>query len=178
VLRNAFFGAARDHVERDGLVALRDGDERRGFDMAGLRDPKSFGSGIRRRVLETYGDKSVTWRPYREISDAEWERVKELVPELRPRENARGRKGVDARAVLNGALWVFANNEPWAALPICFPSYQTCHRRWKIWLDTGAFEHMIKMLYGGAARELMATVQSRVLGNEVTQPARRRHAGY
>jgi transposase len=107
------------------------------------------------------------WKLYREVTDEEWASVSDLVPELRPREETRGRKAVNARAVLNGALWVFANDRPWAALPPHFPSYQTCHRRWKAWLDSGAFEQMVRMLFGPAADDVMAAVRVRLARSDV-----------
>jgi transposase len=96
------------------------------------------------------------------VTDGEWDRVRELVPELQPLMELRGRKGIDARMVLNSALWVFAYDKPWAALPGCFPAYQSCHRRWKLWLDAGAFERIAEVLFGNAAGEFMITVRRRI----------------
>ncbi|MEX3693289.1 transposase [Paraburkholderia sp. BR14263] len=101
------------------------------------------------------------WKPYRDVTDEEWAFVRGMIPEMRPREDKRGRKGADARAVFNGALWVFANDMPWSALPSRFPPYKTCHRRWRLWSECGAFERMAKLLFGAAADDLLATVRRR-----------------
>jgi len=101
------------------------------------------------------------WKLYREVTDEEWECVRDMIPELRPRGEKRGRKGVDARAVLNGALWVLVTNKSWAELPDSFPPYKTCHRRWTTWCESGEFERIVKLLFGAAADDLMATVRRR-----------------
>jgi transposase len=45
-------------------------------------------------------------KPYRDMSDEEWQMVAPLLPELRPRSELRGRPLANTRAVLNGVLWV------------------------------------------------------------------------
>jgi transposase len=122
---------------------------------------------ITRKVLRERLRMGPMWKPYREVTDDEWAGVSELIPELRPRKETRGRRSVDARAVLNGALWVLANNRPWAELPPHFPSYQTCHRRWKAWLDGGAFERMVRLLFGKAANDVMDSVRMRTARSNV-----------
>jgi hypothetical protein len=69
--------------------------------------------------------------PYRDINDEEWQRVAPLLPELRPRAELRGRPLANTRAVLNGVLWVMHSGATWSAMPRKYPSYQTCHRRFK-----------------------------------------------
>jgi hypothetical protein len=44
-------------------------------------------------------------------------------------------------------------------LPLCFLPFQTCHRLWKVWLGTVAFEQMLQVVCSKAARDLMATVR-------------------
>ncbi|WP_162600854.1 transposase [Paraburkholderia sp. C35] len=69
--------------------------------------------------------------PYRDITDEEWQRVAPLLPELRPRSELRGRPLANTRSVLNGVLWVIYSGATWSAMPRKYPSYQTCHRRFK-----------------------------------------------
>ena len=69
--------------------------------------------------------------PYRDINDEEWQRVTPLLPELRPRSELRGRPLANTRSVLNGVLWVMYSGATWSAMPRKYPSYQTCHRRFK-----------------------------------------------
>jgi transposase len=69
--------------------------------------------------------------PYRDINDEEWQRIAPLLPELRPRSELRGRPLANTRSVLNGVLWVMYSGATWSAMPRRYPSYQTCHRRFK-----------------------------------------------
>jgi len=42
----------------------------------------------------------------RDLTDAQWEILDDLIPEPIPRRDGRGRPWKDRRAVLNGILWV------------------------------------------------------------------------
>jgi len=66
-------------------------------------------------------------KPYRsDLTDAQWMRIKPLLPKPKP----RGRNRVDDREVINGILYVLATGCPWEYLPHDIrASYQTCHRR-------------------------------------------------
>src|ERR1700761_9435453 len=70
-------------------------------------------------------------KPYRDLNDEEWQMVAPLLPELRPRSELRGRPLANTRSVLNGVLWVMYSGASWSTLPRKYPSYQTCHRRFK-----------------------------------------------
>ncbi|RKT13722.1 putative transposase of IS4/5 family DUF4096 [Paraburkholderia sp. RAU2J] len=74
---------------------------------------------------------------FREVTDQEWTRIVPLLPELAERKKSRGRPPTDARAVFNGLLWVMYTDSPWRDLPPRFPAYTTCHRRFKMWRDSG-----------------------------------------
>ena len=81
--------------------------------------------------------------PYRDITDEEWQRVAPLLPELRPRAELRGRPLANTRAVLNGVLWVMYSGATWSAMPRRYPSYQTCHRRFKAWHESGTLKQVL-----------------------------------
>ena len=67
-----------------------------------------------------------------DLRDSQWAILKPLLqPPRRP--EGRGRPWRDARAVLNGVLWVLRTGAPWHDLPSRYPSYQTCHRRFQQW---------------------------------------------
>ncbi|GLU34845.1 transposase [Trinickia caryophylli] len=100
--------------------------------------------------------------PYREITDEQWHRVVTLFPELQPRLPSRGRPLTDTRAVLNGVLWVIYSGAAWSSMPRRYPSYQTCHRRFKIWYDSGVFRHVLAQLYGDAAETLCDSIKLRM----------------
>ncbi|MGA7817144.1 transposase [Caballeronia sp.] len=101
-------------------------------------------------------------KPYRDMSDEEWQLVAPLLPELRPRSELRGRPLANTRAVLNGVLWVMYSGASWSTMPRKYPSYQTCHRRFKSWHDTGVLARVMNQLFGGASEGLYSLMTSRM----------------
>jgi transposase len=100
--------------------------------------------------------------PYRDINDEEWQRVAPLLPELRPRSELRGRPLANTRAVLNGVLWVMYSGATWSAMPRKYPSYQTCHRRFKSWHQSGVLKRVMDQLFGEASTELCGMMEARM----------------
>ncbi|RDK03570.1 transposase [Paraburkholderia lacunae] len=100
--------------------------------------------------------------PYRDINDEEWQRVAPLLPELRPRSELRGRPLANTRAVLNGVLWVMHSGATWSAMPRKYPSYQTCHRRFKAWYESGVLKRVVDQLFGAASEELCSLMEARM----------------
>src|SRR5579871_1626338 len=100
--------------------------------------------------------------PYRDITDEEWQRVAPLLPELRPRSELRGRPLANTRAVLNGVLWVMYSGSTWSAMPRRYPSYQTCHRRFKAWYESGVLKHVTEQLLGAASEDLCRLMETRM----------------
>src|SRR6187455_161645 len=80
-----------------------------------------------------------------DLTDAQWA-VLEPVFRPRVRPDGRGRPWTDARAVLNGVLWVLRTGAPWADLPRRYPPYQTCHRRFQEWIKDGLLERLLRAL--------------------------------
>jgi transposase len=67
-----------------------------------------------------------------DLTDEQWAVLEPLLPRRqRPRRTRRGRPWRDARAVLDGILWILRTGAPWADLPERYPPYQTCHRRFQ-----------------------------------------------
>ena len=79
-----------------------------------------------------------------DLTDEPWEVVKPSIPVPPRRAGGRGRPWRDPRAVLNGILWILRTGAPWKDMPDRYPSYQTCHRRFQDWIDSGTLE---KVLY-------------------------------
>ncbi|MEC5405593.1 transposase [Paraburkholderia sp. MPAMCS5] len=100
--------------------------------------------------------------PYRDINDEEWQRIAPLLPELRPRSELRGRPLANTRSVLNGVLWVMYSGATWSAMPRKYPSYQTCHRRFKAWYESGVLKRVTEQLFGTASEALCATMEARM----------------
>jgi transposase len=82
----------------------------------------------------------------RDLTDAQWEVLDDLIPEPPRREDGRGRPWKDRRAVLNGILWVLRTGAPWAEVPERYPSYQTCHRRFQQWVRSGVVRGVLEAL--------------------------------
>ncbi|WP_144143079.1 transposase [Paraburkholderia sp. BCC1884] len=100
--------------------------------------------------------------PHRDINDEEWQRVAPLLPELRPRSELRGRPLANTRSVLNGVLWVMYSGATWSAMPRKYPSYQTCHRRFKAWYESGVLKRVMEQLFGAASEELCTLMEARM----------------
>jgi len=100
--------------------------------------------------------------PYRDITDEEWQQVAPLLPELRPRSELRGRPLANTRSVLNGVLWVIYSGATWSAMPRKYPSYQTCHRRFKAWHEAGVLRRVMDQLFGDTGGELCNTMEARM----------------
>jgi transposase len=81
-----------------------------------------------------------------ELSDKQWEKIKDLVPEGVRRSDGKGRPWRDKREVLDGILWIVRTGAPWKDLPERYPPYQTCHRRFQQWVESGVFDKVIEAL--------------------------------
>lgn len=101
-------------------------------------------------------------KPYRVLTDEEWLAVAPLLPELQPRKETRGRPLTNTREVLNGVLWVMHSGSSWSMLPRRFPSYQTCHRRFKAWQRTGVLKTVLNRLFGPAGDEFHTAIVARM----------------
>jgi transposase len=79
-----------------------------------------------------------------DLSDAQWAILQPLLHAQRTQK--RGRPWQDARAVLNGILWVLRTGAPWHDLPDRYPPYQTCHRRFQQWQREGTLTRLLHAL--------------------------------
>jgi transposase len=81
-----------------------------------------------------------------DLTDAQWESIKPLLPRYRRRKDGRGRPRQDLRAILNGTLWILRTGAQWAELPGRYPPYQTCHRYFQEWSRDGTIEGILEAL--------------------------------
>jgi transposase len=75
-----------------------------------------------------------------ELSDAEWEFVRPLLPA-----SLRGRKRLDDRRVLNGIVWKFRTGTAWRDVPERYGPWATLHTRFRRWAADGTFERMLQV---------------------------------
>lgn len=81
-----------------------------------------------------------------ELTDEQWAVMLPLLPAPAKRNDARGRPAHGHREVLNGILWILRSGARWQDLPERFPSYQTCHRRFQLWVRSGVIRKVLEAL--------------------------------
>jgi transposase len=73
-----------------------------------------------------------------ELTDAEWDRLKELLPSGRG-----GRPREDDRRVLNGIVWKIRTGSAWRDVPGRYGCWQTLYTRFRRWALDGTFSTML-----------------------------------
>lgn len=81
-----------------------------------------------------------------ELTNDQWNYLEPLLPKPKLRKDKRGRPWRDPRDVLEGILWILRTGAPWKDLPPRFPPYQTCHRRFQSWNESGVLEKILVSL--------------------------------
>jgi transposase len=79
----------------------------------------------------------------RELSDAQWERLRPLLPPQKPR---TGRPAKDHRTVLEGILWILRTGAPWRDLPERFGPWRTVYSRFRRWRQAGVWDRVLAAL--------------------------------
>src|SRR5262249_6499730 len=92
-----------------------------------------------------------------ELTDAEWQRIRALLPPQRPR---TGRPRHDHRTVLGGILWVLRTASPWREMPARFGKWNTAYVRYRLWRRQGLWPSLIDAL--GPTSRALATLRSEV----------------
>lgn len=77
------------------------------------------------------------------LTDAEWERVRPLLPPQQPRV---GRRRHDHRTVLGGILWVLRSAAPWREMPARFGKCNSVYVRYRLWRQQGLWSQIIEAL--------------------------------
>ena len=83
-----------------------------------------------------------------DLTEDQWRAIKRCVP-ARERQgpgSKGGRPWRNPREVINGVLWVMRTGAPWAEMPSQYPPYQTCHRRFQVWVKSGTFRRILVRL--------------------------------
>ena len=82
---------------------------------------------------------------HRALSDAEWERIRLLLPPQKP---AIGRPRHDHRTMLNGILAVVGTDLSWREMPQTFGHWEAAYKRYRRWCDEGLWPRIIEALAG------------------------------
>jgi transposase len=78
-----------------------------------------------------------------ELTEAEWERVRLLLPPQRP---PTGRPRHDHRTLLSGILWVMRTHSSWRDLPLECGKWETAYKRYRLWQNTGLWQRLMAAL--------------------------------
>ena len=78
-----------------------------------------------------------------ELSDDQWERVRDLLP---GKVGDPGRSGRDNRQFVNGVLWVLRSGAHWHDLPERYGKWKTVHTRFARWAKAGVWERVFEAL--------------------------------
>jgi len=78
-----------------------------------------------------------------ELSDGQWERVKDLLP---GKVGDPGRSGRDNRQFVNGVLWVLRSGAHWHDIPERYGKWKTVHTRFSRWAKAGVWERVFEAL--------------------------------
>jgi transposase len=88
-----------------------------------------------------------------EISENDWERVKDLLP---PENAGEGRPSKPNRIMLNGMLWQAKTGAPWRDLPEYYGPWQTIYSRFRKWSNLDVFRELFKSLSSDADMQDMS----------------------
>jgi transposase len=78
-----------------------------------------------------------------DLTNAQWERLRPLLPPLKPK---IGRPAVDHRRILNGMLWILRTGAPWRDLPERYGPWRTVASRFYRWQKAGVFQQILDTL--------------------------------
>lgn len=122
----------------------------------------------RRRRPNTTGSRTAP-QPF--LSDSQWNLIKDLFenPDSSPH---GGRPRVEARACLEGVLWILKTGAPWKYLPPQYPSPCTCWRRHRDWTEAGLIEKAWERLLRHLDRRQLLD-WSQALGDGTFSPAKK-----
>lgn len=74
-----------------------------------------------------------------DISNERWERLKPLLPPLKPKV---GRTNKDHRKIINGILWILRTGAPWRDLPERYGPSSTVASRFYRWRKAGIWDRI------------------------------------
>ena len=78
-----------------------------------------------------------------DITDAQWAIIEKVLPESKSGEGKKGRPPQDKRQVLNGVIWICRTGAQWDEMPDKYPPYQTCHRYFQQWVESGVWNKLL-----------------------------------
>ena len=86
-----------------------------------------------------------------ELTDEQWERIRDLVPP--ERSDKKGRPARDNREMINAAIWILKTGAPWRDLPERYGSWSSAYSRYARWTQRGLWEKILQELSGDRDEE-------------------------
>ena len=108
-----------------------------------------------------------------ELSDAQWERICDLIP---GRPGYVGRKGKDRRNFVNGVLWVLRSGARWQDLPERYGKYKTVHKRFTRWARSGVWERVFAALVADQKNQYLMIYSTLVRAHQQAATGRKKGA--
>lgn len=78
-----------------------------------------------------------------ELTDTEWEQVKDLLP--LEYTGKKGKPSKDNRIMLNAMVWLARSGAPWRDLPERFGPWESVYTRFRKWLDDGILDNIFRV---------------------------------
>lgn len=78
-----------------------------------------------------------------DLSNAQWDIILPLLPNSKSLPGKKGRPPQDKRQVLNGIIWICRTGAQWKEMPDKYPPYQTCHRYFQSWIESGTWDKVL-----------------------------------
>ena len=82
------------------------------------------------------------------LTDAEWEILEPLLPEVLPKKKKTKPVSWSYRALIDGMLYRLKNGCNWEDLPKDFPPYSTVFWHYTEWRKAGSLEQLMTLLHG------------------------------
>jgi transposase len=79
-----------------------------------------------------------------ELTDEEWEQIRELLPPERTGKKGKPRK--DNRPMFNAMVWLARSGAPWRDLPERFGPWESVYTRFRKWLEDGILDNIFRVL--------------------------------
>jgi len=76
-----------------------------------------------------------------ELTDEQWERIKDLLP--LERSGKKGRPARDNREMINAVIWILKTGAPWRDLPDRYGPWSSAYSRYTRWTKRGLWEKLL-----------------------------------
>ena len=79
---------------------------------------------------------------HKEITDAQWLRIKSLFPESKKVERPQW----NSRTAINGIIWIMKSGGRWRDLPARYSNWNSIYHKFRQWYTSGLFEQLLKLI--------------------------------